>query len=248
MRKSTADDALDRNNPAPLYEQLKARLIAESRDAGEERATISDAALMKRFGVSRMTVRSAIAELVREGLVKRVPGVGTFVVRDRHLSVGLDGLDRFIQEWHLPELDPGTKILSFRRVAANVDIAAKLQIARGAPVLLLRRLRTANGEPATLDVRFVAGWCASKITREDATHEMLFDIVASKAGVQTVAVEQQVGAQAADAATAAILCVPIGSPLLSRHVAFFAANDRPTIVGYGLYRSDRFRFHMRAER
>jgi GntR family transcriptional regulator len=114
--------------------------------------------------------------------------------------------------------------------------------------LLLRRLRTAQGEPVTLDVRFVAGWCASQITREDAAREMLFDIVAMKSGVPTVAVEQEVGAQAADEAAAEILKVPVGSPLLSRAVKFFTTGDRPYIVGTGLYRSDRFRFQMRAER
>ena len=248
MKKSIASSELDRNNPAPLYEQVKARLLAELRAGGRSTQPLSDSALVKRVGVSRMTVRSAVAELVREGRVKRVPGVGTFLVQDSQVAIGLDGLQRFFQEWHLPELDPGTQILAFRHVAASATVAASLQIAKRSPILLLRRLRTAQGEPVTLDVRFVAGWCASQITREDAAREMLFDIVAMKSGVPTVAVEQEVGAQAADEAAAEILKVPVGSPLLSRAVKFFTTGDRPYIAGTGLYRSDRFRFQMRAER
>jgi GntR family transcriptional regulator len=141
---------LDRNIPAPLYEQLKAHLSAEARErANEPRAATTDAALMKRFGVSRATVRSAIAELVREGVAKRVPGVGTFLAPARRHSVGLDGFDRFFQEWNLPSLDPGTQILTFRRMRADPEVAADLHLERGALVLLVRRLRTAGGEPAT---------------------------------------------------------------------------------------------------
>ena len=248
MKKSTALQ-LDRDQPVPLYEQVKALLIAELQASNpDERHGLSDAALMERFGVSRMTVRSAVSDLVRAGIVKRVPGRGTFLIRAAPMEIDLDGLDRFFQEWHLPGLDPGTKLLAFRHVKPPPEIAARLQIARGSTVLMLRRLRTTAGVPATLDVRYVVDWCAKNIERADAERDMLFDIIAKRAGVPTTAVEQEVGAQVADAATAKALGVAEGSPLLSREATFFTTGDRPIITGNGLYRSDRFRFRMRAER
>lgn len=252
MKKSTAaHEELDSSAPSPLYEQLKDRLVAEltvERSAAGSPIDLSDSALMARFGVSRVTVRTAIAELVRSGLVKRVPGRGTFALAEPTVALELDGVNKFFAEWHVRELDPGTTLLAFRHVKAPAEIAARLQIPNGATVLLLRRMRTAYGIPATLDVRYVVDWCARGIRREDAEREMLFDIVARRVGVPTTAVEQEVAAQAADAASARLLCVAEGSPLLSRQVTFFTSGDRPIITGTGLYRSDRFRFHMRAER
>lgn len=249
MKKSTVvRSELDPAAPLPLYEQLKVRLVAELSGADGASIDLSDTALMERFGVSRVTVRTALAELVRAGRVTRVPGRGTFAVQNATVALDLDGVDKFFTEWHLRELDPGTKLLSFRHITAPADVAARLQIARGASVLALRRLRTAQGIPATLDVRYVVDWCAREIRREDAEREMLFDIIARRVGTPTTAVEQDVGAQLADAASAQLLGVAEGTPLLSRQVTFFTTGDRPIITGTGLYRADRFRFHMRAAR
>jgi GntR family transcriptional regulator len=252
MPKRSQAKPIDRTVPTPLYEQIKLRLLAELEAPGADREgeqrLLSDAALMERFGVSRMTVRNAIAELVRRGLVKRVPGRGTFLVRQPRLALHLDGVERFMQDWNLPHLDPMAKILTFRRVAATPDVAARLQITQGSPVILVRRIRLADGEPSAYDVRYVAGWCSAGITRADARRQSLFATIARESGVEAVAVEQEVGAVNADAQVAQILHIPVGHALLSRKVTFFTTGERPILAGHSLYRSDRFTFQMRAAR
>ncbi len=252
MAKRSEAKPLDRTVPTPLYEQIKQRLLAELETAsgGEdgEQMMLSDAALMQRFGVSRMTARNAIAELVRRGVVKRVPGRGTFLVRAPRLALHLDGVERFMQDWHIPHLDPTAKILTFRRIAAEPDVAARLQVARGSPVILVRRVRHADGEPGAYDVRYVAGWCSAGITREDARRQSLFATIARESGVEAVAVEQEVGAINAEDQVAEILHVPRGHALLSRTVTFFTTGERPILTGHSLYRSDVFSFQMRAAR
>jgi GntR family transcriptional regulator len=250
MVKRSEAKPIDRTVATPLYEQIKLRLLAElqsAADDGQERF-LSDAALMERFGVSRMTVRSAIAELVRRGVVKRVPGRGTFLVRQPRVALHLDGVERFMQDWNLPHLDPLAKILTFRRIPASPDVAARLQIAQGSSVVLVRRVRLADGEPSAYDLRYVAGWCSAGITREDARRQSLFATIARESGVEAVAVEQEVGAVNADAQVAQILSVAVGHALLSRTVRFLGAGDRPILAGNSLYRSDRFTFQMRAAR
>ncbi len=152
VKKSTAAQPdLDRDGPQPLYEQLKARLIEEFNNApSSAEHGLSDAALMARFGVSRMTVRNAVAELVRAGLVRRIPGRGTFLVREPRLALDFDSLDRFFYEWHMPELDRVTKVLVFRYITPPPQIARALHVSRDAKVLMLRRLRSITGTPATL--------------------------------------------------------------------------------------------------
>lgn len=250
MRRSSAKSKfIDRSGPVPLYEQIKLRLLAEL-DALPEGAQrlLSDAALMERFGVSRMTARNAIAELVRRGVVQRVPGRGTFLVRQPRLALHLDGVERFMQDWNLPHLDPLAKILTFRRIPAAPDVAARLQVAQGSPVILVRRIRLADGDPGAYDVRYVAGWCSTGITREDARKQSLFATIARESGVQAIAVEQEVGAVNAAGDVAEILGVQPGQALLSRKVTFFTTGERPILTGHSLYRSDRFSFQMRAAR
>lgn len=249
MTKSKAKP-IDRSGPTPLYEQIKASLLAEIQagSGGAERQGFSDAALMQRFGVSRMTVRNALADLARQGLVQRVPGRGTFVVRQPRVALHLDGVQRFMQDWFLPHLDPVARILTFRHTTADAEVAALLQVEKGSQVLLVRRVRDADGRPAAYDVRYVAGWCSAGITREDAKRRSLFATIARESGVEAVAVEQEVGAINADEQLAPILGVPTGHALLSRKVTFLTVGERPILTGMSLYRSDRFTFQMRAAR
>ena len=233
-----------------MYEQIKARLLAEIQgapDDGRPRA-FSDAALMQRFGVSRMTVRNALADLARQGLVQRVPGRGTFVVRQARVALHLDGVQRFMQDWFLPHLDPLARILTFRHTTADAEIAVLPQVEKGSPVLLVRRVRDADGQPAAYDVRDVAGWCSAGITREDAKQRSLFATIARESGVEAVAVEQEVSAINADEQVSSILGVRPGHALLSRKVTFLTLGERPILTGMSLYRSDRFTFQMRAAR
>ena len=72
---------LDRNNPKPLYQQLRDVLVdaIDSGRWGPNDKIPSENELSVTYGLSRMTVRSVITDLVREGLLYRVQGKGTFV-------------------------------------------------------------------------------------------------------------------------------------------------------------------------
>lgn len=249
MRKPTAHDPIERDGPVPLYEQIKNRLVAELRAMPHGGTRIfSDAALMKRFRVSRMTVRNAVADLVREGVVKRIPGRGTFLVPLPPLHVRLDGLERFIQEWQFSHPQTPVKILTFRQAPAPARIAERLQIAPGERVLFVRRLREDEGEPVILDLRYVSPACEKGITREDAARRSLFVTIAERSGIEAVAVEQEIGAEAAGAGVARLLHIDTGSIVLRREVTFFATDQRPMLTGFSYYRADRFTFQMRATR
>ena len=240
-----APAAVNRDYPLLLAEQVKSQLLSELQSASAKRQDFSDTAVMQRFRVGRATARAAIAELVRQGLLKRIRGRGTFLAPLPRLEVSVDGVERWVQEWNRPDLDPGTKILIYRNIRASAIVAARLKIPVGSTVLFMRRIRTSRGEPAVLETRHVAGWCRKLITRADAEKEMLFQIVA-RSGVPTVSVEHEIGAELADETAARILKVAVGSALLSRRVTFFAPKDRPILTGVGLYRADRFTFHTKA--
>lgn len=249
MKKSTSARELDPSGPLPLYEQIRIRLSEELATQTEsDRQLYSDAVLMKRFGVSRMTVRNAVDILVRRGIMRRVPGRGTFLIAPPTLEVGLDGLERFLTEWHAPQIHTRAKILAFRKVAATPAIAEDLAVAAGSHVLLVRRLRSGDDGPVVTDERYVAGWCMEGITRAEAARQSLFISIEQHTGVRTESVQQRIHAGSADERIATLLDIPRGAPILERHVRFLTADGRPTLGGYSVYRADRVSFELRATR
>ena len=106
---------LDRASPLPLYAQIKQRLIGLIlRWDQPDRRFYSDEQLCSFFCVSRDTVRQALSELVREGLLTRSRGLGTFVsVRKLEERFG-PGMD-FIQQWAAAGMPVQPTLLSFER-------------------------------------------------------------------------------------------------------------------------------------
>ena len=92
--------------------------------------------LSRQYGVSRVTVRKALENLVEQGILKRTPGAGTFVGK---LPLG------FSEEMKAQGLAPGTRVTEFRLEAADAATARRLRIADGAPVFFFRRAQYADG-------------------------------------------------------------------------------------------------------
>jgi GntR family transcriptional regulator len=246
-RKSIPPRDVLADGPVPLYAQIARLLRAEARTPGDwPRRLGSDNELVARFGVSRMTIRSAVDELVRQGLVRRIHGKGTFVVGP--VEVRLDGLERFLQEWHEPHLHTRAQILTFRTIVAPSAVSQALGIAAGSRVLHVRRLRESIDAPVVIDDRYVPAWCAKDITREDAARQSLFVSIEEHSGVRTESVEQTITAILASNVEARLLKLEPNAPLLERQVVFFTAGSRPTLCGRSVYRGDRVRFQLRAAR
>jgi GntR family transcriptional regulator, phosphonate transport system regulatory protein len=99
-----------------------------------------------RFGVNRHTVRHAIAELARRGLVRATRGSGTFVERPR-LSYPIRARTRFSEIVGSAGRDPGGRLIGHGIEAATPDIARRLDLTTGDPVVRLEILRSADGLP-----------------------------------------------------------------------------------------------------
>lgn len=97
-------------------------------------------------GVNRHTVRRAIAELAARGLVRAARGSGTFVESGR-LAYPIRQRTRFSEIVGTAGLEPGGALIAHRLEPADRDIARRLDIPRGTPVLRLDIVRRANGVP-----------------------------------------------------------------------------------------------------
>ena len=135
----------------PLWRQIARTLThqigAERLAPGSRLPT--EAQLAKRFGVNRHTVRRAMDQLVRTGLVRVEQGRGAFVAEDM-LDYTVSTRTRFSEWIRRQNKQPEGQMVRIREIAGNAAIASGLGIAAGAPVVVLERLGLADGLPVSL--------------------------------------------------------------------------------------------------
>jgi len=145
---STVVKGVDNTSAMPLYAQVSALLrerIARSEWPTDEQIP-SETELCQAYLVSRTTIRQALALLVRDGLIVRGRGKGTFV-RDARLTAAPRSVSSFSTEITELGMKPGSRIINIRSIPASPDIAAEMDLAGGAQLLRVRRLRTADDKP-----------------------------------------------------------------------------------------------------
>ncbi|MCW3475760.1 phosphonate metabolism transcriptional regulator PhnF [Limobrevibacterium gyesilva] len=109
----------------------------------------TEAQFSARFGVNRHTVRRALEELSRSGLVRVEQGRGSFVAEDV-LDYAVAPRTRFSEWIRRHNKEPSGRILDLREIAADATVAAGLGIRTGARVIRLERLGMADGRPVSL--------------------------------------------------------------------------------------------------
>ncbi|MCW8181972.1 histidine utilization repressor [Verminephrobacter eiseniae] len=145
--------------PAPamaLYEQVKdfiARRIQQGLWRTGDRLP-SENELVSQFGISRMTVNRALRELVQQGRIVRVAGVGSFVAEDRPQSTLLQ-IANLASEIRQRGHDYRCDLLAVERVPATLEVAAALELRTGASVFHSLCIHREDGVPVQLEDRHV---------------------------------------------------------------------------------------------
>ena len=116
----------------------------------------TEAALSARFGVNRHTVRRALEELSRNGLIRIEQGRGSFVAEDV-LDYTVGPRTRFSEWIRRQNKEPSGRVLQLRAAAADAAVAAGLGLRAGARIILLERLGLADGRPVSLGTHHFPG-------------------------------------------------------------------------------------------
>jgi GntR family transcriptional regulator, phosphonate transport system regulatory protein len=146
-----------RQQGVALWRQIVGRLqrdIAEGTYCPGGRLP-TEAELSTQFGVNRHTVRRALEELSRGGLVRVEQGRGTFVAEDV-LDYTVEPRTRFSEWIRKHNKEPSGKILQLREVAAEASVAAGLGVRPGSRVVVLERLGLADDRPVSLARHYFA--------------------------------------------------------------------------------------------
>ncbi len=142
---------LDHNGGVALWRQIARAIEQDVTDGVLAPGTRlpTEAEMSAHFGVNRHTVRRALEELSRAGMVQVEQGRGSFIAEDV-LDYAISARTRFSEWIRAHNKEPGGRVLDLRELAADAATAAGLGLAAGARVVRLERLGLADGRPVSL--------------------------------------------------------------------------------------------------
>lgn len=234
---------------APRYHQVYVRLRSWVRDGSYAPGTQipTEPALCELFGVSRITVRKAISELVREGWLLRHQGRGTFVSLGAARPAAT--LDLAEARHRVHDIASSTQVrdLAIAEVIPDEETQATLELPAGERVQRATHVRVHRGVPLGLITTYVPLDIARRIGRRDMTRQPMFELL-GRAGVQVESAEQWIGATLAGVEAAAALGVAVGAPLLRLTRVVHDNFGKPVERVVALYRADAYQYQMRLGR
>lgn len=214
------------NQYLPLYARIREQLV-QRLSAGEwQPGTVlpSEMALAAELGVSQGTVRKAIDSLVSDGALRRAQGRGTFVAEQtaelanfRFLRITDNKGQRVI-----PEVVKWKAVLEHATMTDHRTFGIEPQSA----MHVIHRTRSIEGIPAITEVIRIPDTIMPGLGDTNLLPNALYPYYQSAFGVTVLRTEDQITAVAANAASAADLSLPIGSPLLRSERVAYDLTDR----------------------
>src|ERR1700742_256155 len=203
--------------------------------------------LIARFGVSRITVRRAVQNLVNRGLVEIRRGKGTFVAAPK-ITQDLKELTGFVEDMHLLGREPTARAIGKEIATANATVARQLALTTGERVVRIRRVRLADGVSLSFDETYLPLEIGKKIITNNLKVEPIFSLLERKYDVPLIEAEYKLEAVAAEAEVAAELRVKQGSPIFRIERTSYSTGNRPVDYEKLYYRGDLVRFVTRLAR
>ena len=187
MAVSDPSVGLSRTSDEPLYRQLhellRARILAGEFEVGDPIPPESD--LMRAYDVSRITVRAALDQLVREGLIDRHRGRGSFV--KAQVPEVRSCLTSFTQQMLSLGRDPTTELLRLDVLTAAERARVELPFPADVEVALIERLRSVDGTKAGLVRTYLPAEQVRGLTSEDfaarGAAQSLLHVLSAKCGI-----------------------------------------------------------------
>lgn len=241
---------IDRESPIPAYYQiaLDLRYRINNGEWRSENRLPSEKELAREYKVSRMTMRQAIAELVKEGLVSRQRGSGTFLNKTAmqvipHLSNFPISFNLRIRELGLM---PSARIIKAQIIPSSADMAHRLGIAPGEPVAFHKRVLLANGEPVALNHSFISSALCPGIITEGLMENSISTTLEQRYQLIPIHAEHWFEAILASDEDARLLEIKSGAPLLLLTTTSYLEDRTPLEFSMTAWVGDRVRLYFSA--
>jgi len=226
---------LDKDSPIPLYIQFKEYLLdrIEQGELEPGQRLPSEREFCDRFDVSRITIRQALGELARDGLICSVPGKGTFVTRKQEAK--FHPLTSFSEQMRAQGQTPSSQVLNQALIAASHRLARELQIPPRAEVVLIERLRFADGEPCVLQTVYLPAELCPGILEYDLAEESLYQALRDAYGLVPVEADNSFEARLAERREEEYLQLPHPSAVLVMRQTSYLEDGRPVEYTRSIY-------------
>ncbi|HWO70112.1 MAG TPA: GntR family transcriptional regulator [Actinomycetota bacterium] len=197
--------------------------------------------LARRLGVSRMTVRQALTRLEHRGLIVRQQGRGTFVAAPK-LRQDATVLRGFFEQMVGQGVFPVSRCIAREELPASAAIAQILHVRLGEPVYKVVRVRSANDQPIVLETSYFPAAIVPGLLDLDLERSSIYRLMDRRFDARPVRAVQSLEPVVAERAEAALLRVPVGSPLMLVERTAWDRAGRAVEHARDLYRGDRSRF------
>jgi GntR family transcriptional regulator len=173
----------------------------------------SEKELMTSNDVSRITVRRAMGELEKEGVIYRIAGKGSYVAKPSPIQ-DLTRLQGFGESMSRLGYQTLNQVVSLITLPAPVDVAHRLTAPAGTPITEIRRVRFVDQEPVSLDVTYVACTLGERLAKEDLATRDIFTILENDYGIALGRADLSISTMAATAPLTEYLRIEAGAPIL----------------------------------
>lgn len=210
------------------------------------RAIPSEAMLVKAFGVSAITVRRALRELMFEGVLYGRQGLGVFVADTRRIARVLSGpFARSLgDEIRRAGLTPGIREIAYTRLIADEELAARLGVRRGTEIVRHEKLVLADQAPISIDTVHMPKRLAESL-REKLREEFVFPLLTAS-GIRVARTDFRFESVPATERDAVLLGLTPRFPLIVARYVLIDGRGKPLLDGYTVSRSDRVVFDLSA--
>lgn len=241
--------APDSTTPVSLYgrlrEVLRARIL-EGHYAPESKLP-SENELGAVFQVSRITVRQALGDLEKEGLIFRLHGKGSYVAKPKAFQ-DVSRLQGFAEAMASLGHQIVNQLHSLQFLPAPGHVAERLALPEGTSVAEIRRVRLLNGVTVSLEVTFVPQSIGQALQRADLITRDIFLILENDLAITLGHADLSIDAILADSELVGALGVEPGAPILRIERLTHDAAGQPLDFEYLYFRGDAFQYRLRSNR
>lgn len=241
---------IDPQSKLPLYDQIERNLrnliINGKLNPGD--IMPSEWELVELYGVSRLTVRRALDELVRQNWLERKHGVGTYVRQPVTASISASKLS-FTEQMRSIGRQPSSKLINQRTSPATAKIARLLRIEEEEPIIEITRVRLADDEPILLETSCLSIRRFPTLTNYSWNeNESLYQILSEAYNVNVVGLDHTLKPVVLTETEAHYLQAKAGTPAILSEIVGFTKNGTPVEYVWSVSNGEKSEFYFHFQR
>lgn len=246
MRTILTDITSSDSLPLPKYHRVKQALLGRIESGVWQVGDLiqSEPELCQEFGVSRITIRKAVGDLVHEGRLRTVQGKGTFVAAPKLPERFVQRAFGLYEDMARRGLVLGTQVIRQEVIPAPDGVAERLGLAATEPVHIIVRVRSVQGERILVSTTWIPEALCPGLRHDDLTHGSLYQSLKDRYGLTIGHGMRSVEAVAAGHWEARLLDVALASPMLKLDSVAYLPDGRAFEYSEALQRGDRARIEV----